>query len=249
MRIFRLLTTIFILTTAALTHAGFGKLMCVGDSLTDGAGENTRGGGYRVALTNFFDRAHITYTMVGNNATSSGPLHNTDKQWHEGNGGWTTNDVTVGRDGRGCLADWAQQHQPDTVLLLIGQNDPWDWSDAYQKYKALMDSLFAVTPNVKVYWSNVFAEEDHNNYVMTKVTRQDAAIRQLVPYYKAQGRQVVFIDALSYLFNVPGTHDVYGVHLNNYGYDLLGNFYARKMTMGSTGWGGTISPIDVWPWR
>jgi len=235
---------------SCLASAGtnFGKIMCVGDSLTDGAGEGTRGGGYRVKLCQMLDKAHAQFTMVGNNGTGSGPLAGTDRQWHEGNGGWSTQDVIDGRDGRGNLTDWLNQWHPDTIVLMIGQNDPWDWSDAYVKYKTLMDGVYAVSPNVRVYWSNVFAEADHNSFVMTKVTRLDTAIRQLVPYYQAQGKQISMMDSLGYMFNLTGTHDIYGVHLNDYGYDILGNFFAKNMLLGSAGWGGSLTPVSASPW-
>lgn len=214
------------LIVASQAFAGWiGTIAPIGDSLTEGAGENVRGAGYRVELQNRLNNWGLTFQYVGSLTAYNTPLYPNNPK-HDGHGGWSTMDLVNGRNGEGTVRDWLSAYHPDKIILLIGQNDPWDWSDQYWKYKAVVDAIFEVCPNSLLYWSNVFAEEDHNNYTWTKCERCDQAIKALIPYYRAQGRRVVYMDAYHYLWQFSGIHDVYGTHLNNRGYDLLGAYYA-----------------------
>lgn len=237
------------LTCAFAFGLDLGKVHCIGDSLTEGAGSGVRGGGWRVQLTKTFDKANVHYQMVGNLGTGSGPLAGTNKQWNDGHGGWTTLDMVNGKPGSGSAFDWQLAFHPDTVILMIGQNDPYDWSDISVKYKALVDGLYALNPNLDLWWSNVGEEEVHNSYNLLHVTRADQAIRTLIVGYKSQGRKIHLLDVLGYTFNMTGIHDPLGVHYNDKGYDLIGNYFAKQILLGSSGASETSSnAINGFAW-
>jgi formylglycine-generating enzyme required for sulfatase activity/lysophospholipase L1-like esterase len=89
------------------------RILCFGDSITQGAGAGSQGG-YRGQLKNLLDDAGVKTDFVGG-ANTPGLA---DPE-HEGNGGRRISLLT----GRGIREMFKANRNPDMVILLIGIND------------------------------------------------------------------------------------------------------------------------------
>lgn len=194
--------------------------MPLGDSLTLGSGDGVLGGGYRYYIKS---RVGSAVDFVGSLKTNGGPLLDRD---HDGHGGWSTMDLTYGRDGQGCAADWVAAWQPDVILLLTGRNDAQPFADTYLRLTALADSIFAVKPDIRIYWSNLILPRDHSTFEVNRCDQFDVALRQTIAEQRSYGRDVRYIDNYRRL---RAHTDIYSdtVHLNDLGYKLLADGWLK----------------------
>lgn len=194
--------------------------MPLGDSLTLGSGNGVQGGGYRYYMKAW---AGSALDFVGSLRTNAGPLSDKD---HDGHGGWTTIDLTNGRDGQGCAADWVGAWQPDVILLMTGRNDAQPFSDTYLRLMNLADSIFAVKPNVRIFWSNMILPRDHGTYEVNRCEMFDIALLQTIAEQKSIGRDIRYIDNYRRL---RYRTDIYSdnVHLNDLGYRLVADGWVK----------------------
>lgn len=206
-----------------------GRLHAIGDSLTFGAGGSSGTGGYRRKLDSKLALSGYQFEWVGSVPTWPGGSWPAGK--HDGHGGWTTWDLVHGRNHEGSIDDWLEEYQSDTILLMVGRNDPWDWSYSYAWYRSLINEIYEERPQATVYWSNVLLPQDHGPASHYQCDMQDFAIRQNIAEQKALGRRVWYIDGYRKLANRT---DIYSdsVHLNDVGYRLLADvfFTAIKKT-------------------
>ena len=146
------------------------RVECIGDSITVGGGPGTQGGGYRYFLK---QRLGDAIDFVGCSEEYPGPL--TDRE-HDGHGGWTTRDLIDGKSGLGCAADWVAECSPDVVLLMIGRNDPWPWTETLDQYRELAAAIFGSAPQVTLVWSNVLLPADQGQGETVHCEIQDLSL-------------------------------------------------------------------------
>ncbi|MGW2253258.1 FG-GAP-like repeat-containing protein [Kitasatospora sp. NPDC001660] len=119
------------------------KVMPLGDSITYGAGSNTRAG-YRAPLWDMTaSQSPYTIDMVGSN--SAGSMADPDNEGHSGYR------IAQIRDG---IDQWLTAADPDVVLLHLGINDlKWDKADPVQaatRLSELVDRIHADKPGAAV---------------------------------------------------------------------------------------------------
>lgn len=208
---------VFLVASAATFAQNLGKLHCIGDSLTFGAGGSPGTGGYRHGLSDDLAAKGYSFQMVGSCVTWPGGSWL--QGFHDGHGGWTTMELVTGRPGASGIADWLTTWQSDTIVLNSGRNDPYDWSYSHAWFSLLLETIYETRPNAVVYWSNVFLPEDQSVQEQTRCQIQNSAIRLVVAEQCLLGRRVWYIDAYQRLKGVAGIYSD-SVHLNDKGYEI-----------------------------
>lgn len=216
------------------------KVMCMGDSLTLGAGMGVQGGGYRYFLKALCDQRGMAIDFVGSSTEYPGPL--LDRE-HDGHGGWTTSDLVHGQ-GAGGARTWVKTYRPNVVLLMVGRND----SDAlnlqavYANYVALLDAINDAEPAVSVVFSNVLYSANPDAYDLQKCAVADAAVQQAVYVSQLAGRKAQYLDCKS----VIGTNPAYfsdNVHLSDLGYQRLAAAWFSRLYSKPVRLAGLGTPI------
>ena len=210
------------LSTPLMAGANLGNLHCIGDSLTDGAGCSPGEGGYRHPLDRALTAASIGHTFVG--TLNTWPNLSWIPGMHDGHGGWSTTDLTYGKNGEGCAPQWVASFQPQTVILMTGRNDSWDWfysgSGWHDPYSTLVNLIYASDPNVTIYWCNPFMPRDWNYWEDQRCQAQDTALKQVISEQRTIGRKIFYVDTYHRLQGVPSDYSD-AIHLNDSGYQKL----------------------------
>lgn len=218
-----------------------GKFHCVGDSLTFGAGGLPGSGGYRHQLATDLRSNGFTLEPVG--SLNTWPGGSWSEGFHDGHGGWSTTDLTYGRDGLGNVADWVARFQPKTVLLMSGRNDDWSWfysgAGWYQPYSDLVGSIFSTWPDVTVFWANCFMPRDWDYWEDQRCQAQDAALRQVVFEQRLLGRKIFYVDMYRNLHVTPSDYSD-TVHLNQSGYDKEEKIWLSVLKKSTSSLGGGL---------
>lgn len=200
--------------------------MCLGDSLTLGAGVGVQGGGYRLFLKLACAARSFDIDFVGSSTAFAGTL--TDRE-HDGHGGWTTADLVSGRT-EGSADQWVKTFRPDVVLLMVGRNDPnpLDIQAVYTNYTLLLNSIFEAHSATKVLFSNVLYSRSPDSFDLQKCAIADAAIQQCVFVAGLAGHDIAYVDAM----RVIGTNPAYysdNVHLSDLGYQRLSAVWFSRL--------------------
>lgn len=227
----RLLLALSLVPGVALAQT---KVMCLGDSLTLGAGFGVQGGGYRFFLKQMSEQKGFAIDLVGSSTEYAGAL--TDRE-HDGHGGWTTEDLVNGR-AQGNAGLWIKTFRPDVILLMIGRNDPdpLDIQAVYANYMTLLGNIFEAEPNVSVLFANVLYRRAPDSFDLQKCAIADAAILQATYVSQLAGHNVKYLDAM----RVIGTNPAYfsdDVHLSDQGYRTLAALWFNRL------WSKPVQPI------
>ncbi len=215
---------LILLAANSFAQRNLGKIHCVGDSLTWGFGNYPGTGGYRKALDDKLTLAGISHSFVGSVPTwtpSSWPTG-----WHDGHGGWTSSDLILGKNGEGNLSSWISSYQPDSFVVMIGRNDAPNWTQTFQDYTNIADTIFALRPQAEVFWCNVILPADQSAPQQVQCDVQDQALRDCIEAQRLLGRKITYIDCYRRLRGVQFIYYDF-VHLNDKGYDLLANIIFR----------------------
>ena len=127
-------------------------IMPFGDSITDGAGSSSPGGGYRVPLfqTAIANAESITFVGRYENGPTILTSGHTFPRNHDGHSGYTI-DPGGGRLGISPLVDGAiATYHPHIILLKIGTNDvdiALDLANAPTRLGNLLDRITTAAPN------------------------------------------------------------------------------------------------------
>ena len=206
------------------------KIMPFGDSITDGYNQDTPGG-YRVEL---FRRAHaggknITFVGSGYNGpdTVDGAAfpHN-----HEGHSGWTIAPAG-GRSGISTLVSTVMpKYTPDIILLMIGTNDAidnYDMANAPARMKALMDSIYALLPNVLIIVAQPIpsrgdASKGDDTALSDRIKAFNATLPSVVKAQADAGKHILLVDMFTPFNSNKASLIEDQWHPNLAGYVLLG---------------------------
>lgn len=218
------------------------RLMCLGDSITDGFWLT---GGYRNTLCSLISEAGFAEEVdfVGPNWGGSGY----DPQ-HAGYSGYSVADIPQAdsisgqRTGLSGFADWLMENYPaDLVFLQIGTNDIlslYDLDNYGSRLEVLVDQILRTLPDDGMLYLATLPVMDATNtlyineYYFT-VESMDAAvdacnaqIRSLVTKKQADGCRI----RLAEVNKVLTKSDLYdGVHPSEEGYRKLGTFWYQTL--------------------
>ena len=246
------------------------KLMCLGDSITDGFWMT---GGYRNTLCSLItEHGQESYVdFVGPNWGGSGY----DPQ-HAGYSGYSVDNIAQedsisgARTGLSSFIDWLMcEHPADVVFLQIGTNDIlslYDLEHYGERLEGLVDSILATLPETGMLYLATLPCMDANDatYISSyhfTVESMDAAVEQcntqirtLVEKKQAEGKSI----QLAEINQVLTKSDLYdGVHPIETGYAKMGQFWYNTLcgywdiatdpisVTGDVNGDGTVSIADV----
>lgn len=188
-------------------------ILPLGDSITDGIGSGTRGGGYRVELFRLATEDGYDITYVGNH-TPNGPSTVAGKSFpraHEGHSGWTISQIDGIVPGNSAL-----DGNPHIILLHIGTNDGWsNPSGAEGRLENLIDKILRNNPTSLLAVASIIPWPGQDSFVNS----YNQQIPGIVQKFADQGMNIIFVDQNS---GFPPSELSDGVHPNNAGYDRMG---------------------------
>ncbi len=209
------------------------KLMCLGDSITDGF---TVAGAYRNRLCDLIlsDGLSEGVDLVG--SCSNGTGYDQD---HEGHSGYAIAKIPASEDceGRGrnglyeSVDSWLAVSTPDIVLLQIGTNDIlslYDLENAKSRLEALVERVKAKTADGgRIYLATIpYIAEDA---VYNKTGKSQAELDALVNAYNEGVREIAGADDAVILADINSALTLSdlkdGIHPNADGYAKMGDYW------------------------
>jgi lysophospholipase L1-like esterase len=229
-----LLMVLFTLQSPCIAK-DFGKILCLGDSITGGGGGVF---GYREQLAKLM--VNDTYQFVGPlnwGVFSSVPAQNI----HAGFGGWSTRHLLESRvdDPRGEVSTWLRDSQPDTIVFSAGTNDIWDMTNGfvwnffaqrlihtlmYARYTKIASEAFTFTNrNVKLIMFSPPRRLSHGvgSYYYNFNRKCGQVMKQVVYDFKQRGYDITFVDVWSQMSDTNIYTVTDGIHINNLGASVI----------------------------
>jgi len=153
------------LTSSADGVLDLGKVMPLGDSITNGYGDPA-GGGYRDPLYASLTGAGHTLQFVGTRTTLPTPLlTNNGQAAHNGGPGFVIERGSSGAAGgiRDNIASYLSRGDPDIILLMVGTNDmrlDYELATAPDRLSALPADIATLQPNAHTIVANLVPIKD-----------------------------------------------------------------------------------------
>jgi hypothetical protein len=190
------------------------KILPLGDSITDGIGTNTTGGGYRVELFNQAVMAGKKITFVG--GSMNGPMMVAMQPFprnHEGHSGWTISQID------GIVPSPALTPKPHIILLHIGTNDMYQMPNgAPDRLGTLIDGILSELPDSLLVVSTIIPFPQQDNTVKTF----NSAVPGVVKMRADAGKHILLVDQFK---DFPTSELGDGVHPNQTGYGRMGKVW------------------------
>ena len=214
------------------------KIMPVGDSITNGDGEQ---GGYRKYLYDALTKKGYKIDMVGPNgrdsATANGITYDDN---HAGFSGYQIKEVPSWgqqQGGKGSLYNELKNNNavkkadPDIILLMIGTNDLTanrSMDACASDLRAMLDYMLADMSSDGVIFLASVPEHTAYGGNTQKIANYNNTVKSVAEEYAGKGKNVKFADVHSCL---DGMNDISGdqLHPNGTGYKKIGNFWAETL--------------------
>jgi hypothetical protein len=183
------------------------RIMPLGNSITQArVGHNS----YRRPLWHRLAGAGYQVNFVGSqNSNHEGPPANPDfDQDHEGHWGWRADQLLGGISG------WAQDHQPDIVLMHVGSNDMFqgqDLNSTVSELEQIIDRLRSVNPQVKILLARLIEPTEWNGR-WQRIRQLNDAIPGIASHKSTSQSPVILVDQTQGFNADYDTYD--GVHPN-----------------------------------
>jgi lysophospholipase L1-like esterase len=201
-------------------------IMPLGDSITDGVGSTSPGGGYRVPLFQTAVTAGRNIRFVGRNLNGPTMVGGRDfPRNHEGYSGYTI-DPGGGRQGISPLVTAAlTMFRPHIVLLMIGTNDvniSLDLANAPTRLRSLLERITTEAPNALLVVAQLVPTT--NDGINGRVMTYNNAIPNLVQQLANAGKHVVMVNMYG-AFTANSSYKTAlmadTLHPNNAGYAVM----------------------------
>lgn len=210
------------------TVVDLGRIMPLGDSITEGTG-TPQVGGYRGPLYSALRADNFTFTPVGPRTQGGAALAAADRP-HAGQPSWNVASLTFGQAAlpdRGNVTQWMTTYQPDIVLLMAGTNDSAEYKNnpagMRTRYNELLDAIFAVDPTVQVHMASIPKANSsfgaHYLHHLAHATNVSIMVPEIVAERQLAGRSIYYVDMFTALD--PDTDLADFVHPNAQGYGKI----------------------------
>ncbi len=174
------------------------KIMPLGDSITEGMGDDTNQVGYRSKLFDLLQDAGYKFDFIGSQHSgtsyTSNPAFDGD---HEGHGGMEVGHPSYAN--RSTMLDnvdnYLSKNIPDIVLFHMGTNDLDNGDDptqiASQLDSVILNHILVNNPNTFIFWARII----HNEHVPENILNYDigTTFTSLSPEQKSRIK-LVFMD-------------------------------------------------------
>ena len=211
------------------------RIMCIGDSITEG--KNLHNGGYRKPLQDLLRQTGYSLTYVGKEddgtqANKTGFSGNMDNANHEGYGSFRIDEILNGgsEEGRSAppIAQTLASYHPDVILVMLGTNDilqNHEIGTIGQRVEKLIDTIFSTDKSITIVLAQITPLPGGRD---AAAVAYNAQISDLVAKEKAQGHGIVLADMHSAL-NSPA--DFLGsVHPTQQGYNKMAAVWYEALT-------------------
>jgi lysophospholipase L1-like esterase len=218
------------------------KILCLGDSITKGAGAEAQGG-YRGPLQEMLAQAGLRCDFVGRFKTPGIPDPN-----HEGDGGMRL--IRMLRENEAVAKQALEANpNPEIILLLVGINDLIENRNTPQatldRMALLLEEMKQYAPNARIIVGNLIPNasddpvRDAAGYDPTKtyVNSEDKVLEfnrglpGVIESKKTQGIKVERVD----LHRAMTRYDLSdGIHPNKIGYDKMAFVWFRAVMASSS---------------
>jgi lysophospholipase L1-like esterase len=223
-------------SVASASIVDIGKLMPLGDSITEGTG-TPQLGGYRGPLYASLRTDGFTFTPVGPRTQGGLGLSLQDRP-HAGQPAWNVASLTFGQAAfpdRGNVSQWMAAHAPDVVLLMAGTNDSAEYKNnpmgMRSRYNELLDAIFAVDPSVQVHMASIPKANSSfgANYLhhLAHATNISQMVPEIVAERQLAGRSIFYVDMFTALD--PATDLADFVHPNAQGYAKIATKWEQSL--------------------
>ena len=215
------------------------KIMPLGDSITEGGGDDTNQVGYRSKLFDLLQQGGYNFDFVGSQHSGSSYTSNPEFDAdHEGHSGMEVGhpsylNASTMLDN---IDNYLNQNTPDIVLLHLGTNDLDDGNDPQQVANQLdtliVDHILAHNPNTYIFWARLI----YNQHVNVAIVNYDIGTNytSLTPQQKARVK-LVYMDLSPKLiypddFSQPQPDHLFeDVHPVRSGYDKMAEHWFAAM--------------------
>ena len=211
------------------------RVMCVGDSITEGKFIVT--GGYRKPLRDLLTTGGYSIIYVGKEddgelANKTGFAEGMVNSNHEGYGSFRIDQILDGGSAEGrnapSLAESIRTYHPDVILMMLGTNDilqHYEMETIGDRIHKLADAVFAADDRVLLALAQITPLSGNGD---ATVVAYNAQIAQLVSDEKAQGRNIILADIHSALDPAHDLSD--GIHPTQQGYDKMAGAWYEALT-------------------
>jgi hypothetical protein len=139
-----------------------------------------------------------------------------------------------------CFAEAVERGQPRVLILSFGLNGLPRWSrdpEAFlRNYRALIDGIFARSPNTKIILQSVYpvGENDCFSAPVSKLNAQIQALNAHIASLSQEYENVVYINTAALLSDASGAllsgYDIGdGIHLTNEAYRIILRFLCQSI--------------------
>ncbi len=172
--------------TATAAVEGFTTIMPLGASMTHGYNVV---GGYRYPLSQSLENAGLLVDFVGSR-TANAHESMIDRE-HQGHPGDRADHIAIVVDEEVVV------YEPDIVLLFAGTNDMFDSvqaDTAHEDIELILSKITSKLPNTRVIVSSITRLPIDSVLLDPRVINYNNKIANIVKAYKAQGKNVGFVD-------------------------------------------------------
>jgi lysophospholipase L1-like esterase len=157
------------------------RILCVGDSITVGAGVTD--GGYRSRLQALLAGGGFEFDFVGRQSQNSAGMGDPE---HEGHGGKRTDQIDV------LIGPALASHRASLYLVHVGTNDASEYQRYEARLRAMLDRIFTATPDAHVILAKIINRKDQGRLLEYDAMR--ARIEPIVTDYRLAGRAITWVD-------------------------------------------------------
>ncbi|ARS36474.1 GDSL-type esterase/lipase family protein [Pontibacter actiniarum] len=242
--LFRYLLVFFFASIAIPSTAQY-KIMCLGNSITQGNLENP---GYRYRLwQKLLDKGN-SIELVGSHDVNEGGTPavkgtvyrgQTYTNRNEGHWGWTADEVLNGRDGKGNLTQWLQSYNPDIALVHLGTNDMFKqcsggvspdkacYQETINELKTVIQQIQEKNPNVIVLVAQLIPAYDQKvgPETASNISELNKRIPALAEELSTVTSRVVVVDQNTGFDATTGVDTWDGVHPNASGEEKMAQIW------------------------
>lgn len=212
------------------------KIMCVGDSITEGKFLTT--GGYRKILQDLLKKGGYSFTYVGKEdngqpANKTGFSEGMENPNHEGYGSFRIDEFITGGSEEGhtspAIGKTIASNKPDVILMMVGTNDVIQHKDLpniSKRLKQLVTAIYSANSHVTLVLAQITpmgrGDADAN------VVAYNAQIASLVEKEKSIHPSIILVDMHSAL---DPSHDLGdGVHPTASGFQKMAAVWYEDLT-------------------